>query len=328
MADSPPVLYLLHGNDEYEIVNFVDRIIDQLGDPGAAMMNTTRLEGKIDPGDLARATQAVPFLAKRRVVILKNSLSFYRSQHDRKNIKDLIGNLPQTTALVVVEQVLKSGNWFLKWAQGLGTATYIRKFDRPRGGALVKWVREYAKNNGGEIQTQAASHLVSLIPEDSRIAAMEMDKLLMYTNQERAIDIDDVEMLTASVREGDIFAMVDSIGARDGKRALDILHQLLRDREGLLLFGMIIRQFRLLLLYKEIERSRTPDLEASSILGVRSFVIPKIKAQAKNFDVQDLESVYRQLLELDEQMKTGQVDIEIAMNMLIAGLVVQTAKPT
>ena len=46
-----------------------------------------------------------------------------------------------------------------------------------------------------------------------------MHKLLAYVNYQRAVEIDDVQNLTTDSSQGDIFAMVDALSAKDGRKA-------------------------------------------------------------------------------------------------------------
>src|SRR5512147_2836430 len=71
MGASEPVVYLLHGDDEYAISRFVTGLEASLGDAATASMNITRLDGRtFNLDNLYAVTSALPFLAARRLVIL------------------------------------------------------------------------------------------------------------------------------------------------------------------------------------------------------------------------------------------------------------------
>src|SRR5690606_430934 len=103
---------------------------------------------------------------------------------------------------------------------------------------------------GADIEPQAAHALASVIDKDVRSADNEIAKLAAYAG-EHPITQADVALLTAYVPEPDIFRMVDAIGQQDGKTAMQICTALLVTQELLSLFGMINRQFRLLILARE-----------------------------------------------------------------------------
>lgn len=319
MANPPPVIYLLHGEDEFAIAQFLTEIQSRLGDATTAALNTTRLEGSSFSLDqLYASANAMPFLASRRLVILFQPLS-HLSDSLKEKFKALLDQLPPTTALVLVEnKTLHPKNWLLAWAQAAGSRAYVRSFSLLKGGAMVKWIQEQAKAAGGEFTPQAAALLASLVGDDARLAYQEIQKLLAYANYQRPVEPDDVENLAASVSQGDIFAMVDALGNQDGRRAMGMLQRLLNEQDPLSIFGMVVRQFRLLLLAREVLDRGGREGDVARELRVHPFVAGKVTAQARHFSIPTLEMVYHRLLGIDKAIKTGQIDGDLALDTLVA----------
>ena len=55
-------------------------------------------------------------------------------------------------------------------------------------------------------------------------------------------------------------------------------------------------------------------------MGLHRFVAEKGRRQSRNFSMEQLETIYRKLLETDLAIKTGRMDQVLALDMLIAGL--------
>jgi DNA polymerase-3 subunit delta len=87
---------------------------------------------------------------------------------------------------------------------------------------------------------------------------------------------------------------------------------------------MIVRQFRLLLLAREVLDRGGGAADVKQAVGVHAFVAGKIATQAKNFDRHSLLTIYRQLLSLDEAIKYGAVPAETALDMLVASFTPQS----
>ncbi len=318
---STPTIYLLHGDDEMGITTYVQGMQDKMGDPTTAGMNTTRLEGRgFSLGDLERAASAMPFLASRRLVIIVRPISQLRSQPDRKKFTDLLERLPPSTAVVLIEEPLKDDHWLLKWAHKTGERVLVKLIALPKGAALAQWIRAQARARGGDFTPEAATHLANLVADDNRMASSEIDKLLAFVNYKRPVDLDDVDQLTPNMQTGDVFQMVDAIGSRQGKVAVKMLHQQLMDRDPLSLLGMITRQFRLLLQAKEMLNHNATSNEIAHALKVHEFVARKLTNQCRNFDLPILEGIYRKLAEVDENIKTGKMEAETALDTLVVGL--------
>lgn len=325
---STPVVYLLHGDDEFAIAQFLSLLESKLGDAALIAMNLTRLDGRSFPLDeLLSIAAAMPFLAQRRIVVLYHPLARLNSPAARQKLVSMLEQIPPTTALVLVEyrqlteeKERKQGklHWLEKWAETDKERIYLQAFPLPKGRQLAERLQKQAKEAGGQITLEAAALLASLVGEDIRLADQEIHKLLAYVNYRRPVEPDDVQNLTADSGQGDIFAMVDALGNRDGRKALRMLHRLLEQQDAFAIFGMITRQFRLLLLARDALERGVPAGAMARELKIHPFVADKISFQAPNFSLPTLETVYRRLLDLDEALKTSQIEGDLALETLVA----------
>jgi DNA polymerase-3 subunit delta len=338
----PPVVYLLHGEDDQAIGDFLSQLTAKLGDATTAEMNTTRMEPKgLSLAALRAASLTAPFLARRRLVLLDGFLSSLStrkgksageapdesdsasgSASDRKELlKEFLGFLPEipaTTALVLVErQSLPATHAVLKWAEEHPALAYVRAFVPPKGSALPGWIVARAKAEGGEFTPPAAQMLASVVGDDLRLLAQEIVKLLTHANFSRPVTPEDIAALTPESVVSNIFDMVDSIGNRDGARAMRLLRKTTEQGNVGGVFAMIVRQFRLLLLAREALDGGTPAAQLASALAVHPYVAQKLAGQARNFRLAALEDLYRRLRDIDDEVKSGRIELETAMEALV-----------
>ncbi|HEY3345757.1 MAG TPA: DNA polymerase III subunit delta [Anaerolineaceae bacterium] len=343
MAESKPVLYVLYGDDDYAITKYLAAMYARLGDASTADLNYTRLDGRTaSDNELRNATRSIPFLADRRVVVLTHPFARQPDGHKKaeraryqEDFIALLEGLPETTALVLVVEdqmrrgdweLLKADHWLMQWAHKAEGRALLKSFSPPSGVEMQRWVRKTAEASGGDFSLAAAGALVDLVGSDTRLATLEIDKALSYVNRARPVERADVELLTARIDQPDIFALVDAMGARDGKEASRRLHILLEEQDVLSIFGMVTRQFRLLLLTREIiDRGGGPAQVAEELKGdpfrVVPFIADKLARQAGRFTLSGLEDIFRRLLALDESFKSSQMDSTVAMDIFIAELV-------
>jgi len=330
MSDSPPVVYVLHGDDEYAIAQHLDELEKKLGDATTASMNTTRLEGAaFNPDQLLSVAGAMPFLAKRRLVIVINPLARLPHPAVQKKFREQLGKIPLTTALVLVEYRLLTSDrdrrsnkihWLEKWAGENPERAFIKAFILPKGSALASRLQEMARKAGGQLTSEAASLLGELVDGDPRLASQEIDKLFAYVAYRRPVEIDDVQAISAAAGQGDIFDLVDSLGGRDGRKAMGMLHRLLEYQDYFTVFGMVVRQFRLLIQVRELLDQGAPKTEIAHQMHLLSFIADKLVMQAGRFSLTDLERIYHHLLDVDDAIKTGQVPDALALEMFISSL--------
>ena len=130
----------------------------------------------------------------------------------------------------------------------------------------------------------------------------------------------DVVLLTAQEQEGNIFELVDAIGERQGRNALAQLQILLEHSDALEISGMITRQFRLLLQAREILDEGKGESQVREELNLHPYVAQKLTSQARRFSITQLEAIYRRLLQIDLDIKSGGMPGDVAYEVLIAEL--------
>ncbi len=341
MSESPSIL-LLHGNDELAIAAHIAKLSTGLGDRSTVDMNFARFDGRtgLDFQALSTAVNAAPFLAPRRLVVLDHPVAACSSPETRAKILELLEKAPPTALIALVEyeelkpDKNKRPHWLLKWAvsrpssgnqeQAAGSGTSqpgargaVHLYNMPRQWEMPRWIEAETKKQGGRIDPDAAARLAEMVGENTRFAAQELTKLLTYVNYEQPIRLLDVEKVSLVSAQGSIFELVDALGTGDGKKAQKVLHRLLEDSDAIELWGMVIRQFRLLLQTREMldERAAIPEIQKA--LGLHEFVTQKVCNQAKRFSLPALESIYHKLLQIDEQAKTSQVPLDLSLDLLI-----------
>lgn len=332
--------YILHGEDEFSRAEQVSRFRAQMGDPQFADLNTTYLDGRQTTiGELQHACGAVPFLSDRRLVIVEGLLARLEARRRKseeeagpeaaeesdpalaKSLKDYLPRLPESTRLVFVEfKTLAKNNPVLKFAESDPKNAHVKEFEELKPRALPQWIQKRVQAKGGQIDGDAVDELAAHVGADLRLLDNEIDKLLTYGNGQ-AIRAADVRILVASVRESDVFALVDALGHRDPTAALRLLHaQLDQDAAPPYLLSMIARQFRLLLQMKDLAGRGSTLNAAREQLKLHPFVAEKTWNQALNFTLPQLESIYQKLLETDLAIKTGRSEPVTALDMLVVEL--------
>ena len=233
-----------------------------------------------------------------------------------KGLAEFIAIMPAETVLVVlVDELLDAKNVLFKAAEQDGK---VIQSTLPRGAAVESWITKRAKAIGVSITPDAAALLANFIGNQLRLLANELNKLATYVGTGATITADDVRQLSAQVQEARIFDLTDALAARNRKRALDILHDLLTDGEQpLKLISMITSQVRSLLLVKELSQKGMRGPQIATTIGVAPFVAEKSLRQVNKFSPSQLENTYRQLLATDAALKRSRMTPEMALDLLV-----------
>ena len=326
-----PSVYILHGDDPFAFQRRLDGMLAEMGDAAMMEMNLTRLDGReAGEDEVYNAANALPFFNDRRMLILSHPFSRLKSEQARTRFRTMLDNLAESSALVLWLEdtrergdwaVLHAKHWLRRWMSEAspGRCHYdLCQLPDPR--EMVGWVRREASAQGGQFTPEAAAALAEHTGNDTRAASLEIAKILTYVGPGRTVEVDEVELLSAQTGQANIFEMVEALAAGNASLALKLLHRLLDEEDEISLFGMVVRQFRLLLQTREILE------EGGSLDGVirelsqHEFVAKKLVEQARRLPMARLEAVYHRLLEIDEAFKTGQMGMALALDILVVEL--------
>jgi DNA polymerase-3 subunit delta len=319
-----PNVYFLFGNDEFAISRKLKDFESDFSDPTSAEMNSARLDARsMSENDLNNAVNAMPFLAKRRLVLLTNPSAKYNNPSIRKKFFEFLEKAPETARLVLYESVEPKEadkHWLNKWAEKNSKLIQTKAFMLPRLKDMTGWIVNETRNQGGQIEPHAAETLKDMVGVDTRQAGMEIAKLLAYVNWARPVTSQDVEAVCIVTSQQSIFDFVDALSNGNGKSAQHLLHRLLETEDPFSLWGMVVRQFRLLIQAREILDGRGNQNDVARALGVHPFVAEKVTQQAGRFSIESLEHIYHKLLSIDEGVKTSQITLDLAMDTLVVEL--------
>ena len=324
------MLFILYGEDDYSLREALAETKGGLGDEAMIATNTTVLQAQSTTPEEVKATcDTIPFLAPKRLVIVEGLLGLFDQQGRAKpspkprgsgwlSLQEYVGQMPESTVLVLIDGKLREGNPLLK---GLSSGATVRGFPSQKGAKLHEWVRRRAQKCGGSISSPAARLLADLVGSNLWILSNEIEKLFLYAG-ERTVEENDVRLLVGEAREFSVFEMVDAILERKSPAATKLLHRL--EDEGaappFLLF-MITRQFRFVLQTKDLLQRKHKPYDIGRSLGIASqYALGKTTNQARAYSMARLEKVYRRLLDTDISIKTGKLKGELALDLLVVEL--------
>ncbi|MEZ0312820.1 MAG: DNA polymerase III subunit delta [Myxococcota bacterium] len=191
-------------------------------------------------------------------------------------------------------------------------------FEPPRQNELAQWVARRAARHQTKIDPDAAQLLADLIGIELGSLDMALSKLAVYAGADTAITAEHVEQLVAPTRVHSIFELTDAIGARDAAKASGLLRNALDGGEnGLMVLGMIARQFRQLIGVKEMldEGARNNDL--ASELGIRPFLVDALKAQSRRYSKRELEEALLAVQRTDVKLKSSRLAHGVTLDRLL-----------
>ncbi len=315
------MFYLFHGQDTYSQREFLAGLLAKEGDADMVSLNTTRLSGKVTFNELQSSCDAVPFLARVRVVIVEGLFAAAPDKAFLDRLAAYLPTLPATTRLFFLESAdLPPSHRLIQLAEK-DTAGRVRHFALPQGSELERWIRGHVEAGGGRIAPAAVQLLAVNVGNDLAALRNEIEKLLLYVGPEATIAAEDVARLSPYAAAANIFDLVDALGSRRSAQAAALFQRELNEGEDpFRLFAMFIRQFRLLIQTRSLLDAGERPGDVAKLLKQHPRVAEKLVQQARGFSLAQLEQIYRRLLQIDVETKTGQTDLLTALHLLVAGV--------
>lgn len=316
------MIFFFYGDDTYRSSEKVKEIQEKFTrEVDAAGLNITQLDGaKLSWAELHTALSAPPFLARKRLVIVRNLLLGSKSKKQNPelhtNVLAWLTDAGQTADTVVVLVELGTPDRRSALFRRLSAEQYAQEFVPLAGRELSGWLAAEIKKRGGEAPATVVELLAAKLGNDLWRATSELDKVLAYADGQ-PVTATMVEQLVDSVFDENIFALTDALSARNRRAASRLLAgQLESGTHELALLSMLARQVRLLLLARTALDAGTPPSRLATLLAIHPYVAQRAAGAARNFSPATLRALYDQLVATDSALKTG-ADPRTALQLLI-----------
>lgn len=192
------------------------------------------------------------------------------------------------------------------------------KFDKLAGVNLSNWIKEEFEARNITAGNSSINKLISFVGDDLFQMKNEIDKLSSFAKNKNLKE-EDIELLVKSKVEANIFETVEAIGAKDKNKALKLFHdQIEQGDDPFYILSMYVYQFRNLLKIGSFYFDGISDRDIiAKETKLHPFVVQKGMQQLRDFSIQKLKLIYKELEKLDSGIKTGKVEIVDAMDRFI-----------
>ena len=293
-------IYLLYGEEEYLKKQYKERFIKAML-PGGDTMNISRFHGKgTDLREVMDIAETLPFFAERRLIVMENTGVFKNAAPE---FADYLKKLPDTTFMIFLDEELDKRSKTYKAVKDKGRIVELKRQDEK---TLLRWIMGLAKQEGKQMSESVARYFLGKVGNDMDNIRQELEKLFCYCLHHTDIRVDDIEEICTTQIGNHIFDMVDAVANKEQKKALDYYYDLLALKEPpMRILYLLVRQFRILMEIKELEKTGYGPKEMASKAGLMPFLIGKYRAQARAFSGKELRAIVEDGVQTEENVKTG-----------------------
>lgn len=306
---------LLHGEERFLVNERARAALDEwrpglISDFGLEVLEGTGLS----PARLQDAVLQLPFLDPYRVVYA-HMLPAGRAESHASAVAEIP---PTTRLLITVAGRISPGNKLAKAIAAAGGT--VQEMQPLKGRALSDWTARRAVEKHGLTATVAAQ-VVRITPPDLGVIDSELTKLAAYKASGSKLTPEVITQLLAGGREDEIFRLTDNLLPSPTPHAMEIARGLYRG--GMQPTSVAYRMARHIALVLEVRAKQERGESLQQIQGAmsqHSFVVQKAYDLALQAKPEQLEAALRAIRDYEFEVKSGQIDAELGLDVLLTRL--------
>ena len=331
-----PRLVLLCGKEEYLIKFYADMLINKYVSDACRPIDLVSLEGEFLTIDrIIESVETVSLMSERKVVLLPDftpaagkALKGFPDS-DVNKLTEYFKDIPEGS-LLLITAAEQDENKAAKNKVRTAVEKYGKVYDfQPLKDVQLKNFIEKRFRGAGKVYSPS---VINMIMSESGYGNKAVDyslynlendlrKILAHAGESQEVTAEDVREVLATNPENNVFAMLDAIGRNRKDEAFRLLHNLLLAGTPVYnLLRLITGQLELILSVKEMKEEGMSLTEMQKKLGVHQFRVKKAVAVTGQYSMTDLRNALSSAYEVDEHIKTGLLDGELALEYFIARL--------
>lgn len=304
-------VYLIVGEETY----FIDETISKLKrsmqkqDPEVEIMFFDLDEQPVDY--VIDEADTIPFFSERKLIIAKNA-SFLKAtekgkekiDHDLKRLELWLNN-PGDTAVTLFIAPYEKLDERKKVTKLMKEKARLIDAKTPDSHDLYVWIESEVSRYGKAITEEAKVRLVEMVGPNMLQLRSEIDKMALYLGEDYEISESLVEDMVAKTLEHDAFKMLNAYLSRNTKEALEIYHDLLRQKEEpIALVGLLASNIRAMNSVYYLNQQGYPQHQIAGTLKMHPYRVKMILSQPNRPTTERLLQGLYSLANVDLQLKS------------------------
>ena len=306
---------LLHGDERFLVDEKARATLDEWGKELVSDFGLDTLEGAgLAAARLQDAVLQAPFLDPYRVVFVRMVPA-----NRAESLAAAMAEIPPTTRLLLtVAGRISAANKLAKAISAAGGQ--VEEMLHLKGRALGEWASKRAVERHGLTPAMAAQ-VVRVSPPDLSIIDSELTKLAAYKASGAKLAPEVVAELLAGGREDEIFKLTDNLLPHPTAQALDIARNLTRGgMQPTSVAYRMARHIALVLAVKARQERGESLQQVQEDMSEHRFVVQKAFDAAQQANPDRLEQALKQIRDYEWEVKSGQVDAELGLDVLLTRL--------
>lgn len=169
-----------------------------------------------------------------------------------------------------------------------------------------------------QIDNMTAKYFIECVGTNMQDLINEIRKLIEFVGTNGTITKKEIDLLTIKQMDSVIFDLTDNLGKKDIKKAMEVLNNLIYEREPIQkILITLYNHFKKLYIVKIAEEYKKDLATSMKLKPNQMFLINKYKNQARYFSKDEIEKIMDEFVNLDANYKVGLIDINIGLESIL-----------
>lgn len=316
-------VYLLYGKENYLKEDISKKLRNRLVDPAFRELNYKVFYGeKLSINEVINDLETLPLMSKHKLAVIKEAEKI--TENNKKKLVNYFNRLSLKNVFSTLIIIYKESSPNKELITAIKKVGVVSNFSITNKAKLTLWINSKFRQSNKKITQEALFYLQSIVGTDLGRLFNEIEKIDIYTKDQKIIEKEDVMVTIGGSEAVNIFKVLDSVGDKDIKNAIDGLIKLNQGNlHHLSIFAMIYRQIKLIFQTKLLLANGFNFKEVEKKLKLPYFVIEKIVKQSKKYTFKEICKSYELLNIADLELKDSQKKPKIILEELVMNIVNQ-----
>ena len=317
-------IYLLYGEETFLLESCLKKIKNNFGERKEGI-NEIKLDDT-NVNSIISDMETPAFEYEKKIIIVRNS-GLFKKEGKRKTgvntklienvaryINENIETIKEAVVLVFVEKEIEK-NELYKEVEKNGI---VCEFQELKPIQLIARIKAICKAYKVNIDDNTAKYFIECAGTNMQDLINEIRKLIEYGGENSEITKKEIDLLCIKQLDSVIFDLTDNIGKKNVTKALQVLNDLLYQKEPIQkILITLYNHFKKLYITKLAIRENKNIAESLKLKLNQIFLVNKYKMQANYFEEKELRTIIEELINLDYNYKTGLIDLNIGLESIL-----------
>jgi DNA polymerase-3 subunit delta len=312
------LIYLYHGASEYLLRKEINKLLAKLKVDEHNVVKYDLMESEFV--DVIEELQTISFFQGQKVVLLSSILELYDlNQYDQDRFISYLEKPNPDTILIMYSSKIKEDE--SEMSKALNLYAKIIKMQDIDKKELPNLIRKNFNDDDYQINGSAITELIERTNGDFQAIEQEITKLKLYAYDQKFIDVKAIRLLVSKNLDENMYELLSAILNKEKTKAIQIYYDLLvTNVQPVQIIGYISNRVRdLIHTSLLVSRNYTTDMIAKhfKISDGRAYYMVR---DAKRLNINELESYLQQLSDLDFDIKSGNIDPRLGVELFLFGV--------